>query len=67
MRARELAAEAKLADTQLAEKLALAEKGEQAPEKPFLGRRQAKRVVNRLTRIQEQRSAAVKKPAAKGK
>lgn len=66
-RRREIAAELKLPDDQLARTVALAEKGEVAEGKPFVGRRKAKRVIQRIATIQATRAAARKLPAAKGK
>lgn len=66
-RRRELAAFAKLPDAELATLAALAEKGEAAPGKPIIGRRKPKRLIQRITKIQAERAAARKMPAAKGK
>jgi large subunit ribosomal protein L29 len=55
-RARELASLAKTPDDKLTSILAALEKGEPVPgAKPFVGRRQPKRAIHRLTRIQEAR------------
>ena len=55
-RARELAALAKTPDDKLASALAALTKGEPVPgARPFVGRRQPRRAVHRLTRIQDAR------------
>jgi large subunit ribosomal protein L29 len=66
-RRRELAAETKMPDADLAAIVALAEKGETAPGQPMVGRRKPKRLIQRIATIQAQRAAARKMPAAKGK
>lgn len=66
-RRREIAAQAKLSDADLAATVALAEKGEVAPGKPMVGRRKPKRLIQRIAVIQAERAAARKMPAAKGK
>ncbi|QEL19985.1 50S ribosomal protein L29 [Limnoglobus roseus] len=66
-RRRELVAESKKSDEQLATTVALAEKGEVADGKPFVGRRKPLRVVQRIQEIQAARAAARKMPPAKGK
>jgi large subunit ribosomal protein L29 len=66
-RARELKALAGRSDEQIAAALALAEKGESAPGVKVVGIRKPRRIVRRLTGIQEQRAARAKSPAAKGK
>ena len=66
-RRREIVAQAKQSDEQLATTAALAEKGETAPGKPLIGRRKPKRLIQRIAVIQAERAAARKMPAAKGK
>lgn len=66
-RKRELAAEAKKSDADLAAIVALAEQNEVAAGKPFVGRRKAKRVIQRIQVIQATRASARKMPAVKGK
>lgn len=66
-RRREIVAQAKLSDAELATTVALAEKGEVAPGKPMVGRRKPKRLIQRIAVIQAERAAARKMPAAKGK
>ncbi len=66
-RKREIVAQAKQSDEQLATTVALAEKGEVAPGKPMVGRRKPKRLIQRIAVIQAERAAARKMPAAKGK
>ena len=66
-RKREIVAQAKQSDDQLATTVALAEKGEVAPGKPLIGRRKPKRLIQRIAVIQAERAAARKMPAAKGK
>lgn len=66
-RRRELMALSKLPDADLANIVALAEKGEVAPGKPLIGRRKPKRLIQRIAKIQAERAAARKMPAAKGK
>jgi large subunit ribosomal protein L29 len=66
-RARELKALAGRSDEQIAAALVLAEKGESAPGVKVIGIRKPRRMVQRLTRIQEHRAAKSKPPAAKGK
>jgi large subunit ribosomal protein L29 len=56
LRSRELATLAKTPDDKLTAILAALEKGEPvAGAKPFVGRRQPRRAINRLTRIQDAR------------
>ena len=66
-RRREIVAQAKQSDDQLATTVALAEKNEVAPGKPMVGRRKPKRLIQRIAVIQAERAAARKMPAAKGK
>ena len=66
-RRREIVAQAKLSDAELATTVALAENGEVAPGKPMIGRRKPKRLIQRIAVIQAERAAARKMPAAKGK
>lgn len=66
-RRREIVAQSKQSDEQLATIVALAEKGEVAPGKPMVGRRKPKRLIQRIAIIQAERAAARKMPAAKGK
>lgn len=57
-RVRELAALAKTPDDKLAATIDALKMGEPVPgARPFVGRRQPKRAINRLTRIQESRVA----------
>jgi large subunit ribosomal protein L29 len=64
-RRRELDAVTKLTDVQVAESKALAEQGQSAKDTPFVGRRKAKRTIQRLEKIQAKRASA--QLAVKGK
>ncbi len=66
-RRRELIAQAKLSDEQLANTVALAEKGESAPGQKIVGRRKPKRLIQRIAVIQATRAAARSMPATKRK